>query len=153
MQLFDKGVKMKVRKATKKDLLSLTRLFNESNFLRPMNQIKEEEYNLDEVKDYLKKKNLDYFIVCEEKRRIIGALLAEFWSAYVHLHILIVDKKFRHKGVGNTLLTTFDKEVKKRKIKLIEVLVDKENSLMQKIMKKKGYKKGKKFRYFVKIIK
>jgi len=144
---------MKIRKATPNDIKKLTILFNESRFLRPLDRVKEEKYNSKEVEDYLKKKNLDFFIVCEEKEWLVGALLAEFWSAYVHLHILVVDKKCRNKGVGEKLLNYFNKEVKKRKIKLIEVLVEEDNFLMQSIMKKRGYKKGKLFRYFVKVIK
>ncbi len=143
---------MKIRKASKKDINQLTLLFNESRFLRPLDKTKEEKYNLNEVKDYLKKKNLNFFIVCQDKDKIIGALLAEFWSSYVDLSLLVVDKDFRHKGVAELLLEAFDKEVKKRKIKVIEVLIEEDNPLMQKIMKKRGYKKGKVFRYFVKVI-
>lgn len=144
---------MKIRKVTKKDIKALTILFNESKFLRPLDRREEEKYNEEEVRDYIKKRNLDYFIVCEKDKQIVGALLAEFWSAYVYLHILIVDKKFRKGGVGEILLDTFHKEVKKRKIELIEVLIEEDNSLMKKIMKKRGYRSAKLFRYFVKMIK
>ncbi|MFH1326770.1 MAG: GNAT family N-acetyltransferase [archaeon] len=94
-----------------------------------------------------------YFIVYELNKQLAGTLLAEFWSDYVSLHIVIVDKKYRYKGIGQALLDFFDEEVKKRKIKLIEVLIEEDNSLMKKIIKKRGYKKGKLFRYFVRVIK
>jgi len=144
---------MKIRKATKKDIKALTKLFNESKYLWGADRAKIEKYTLDNIKDYFNKRNIDFFIICEEQGKIIGTLLAQLWRGYAYLHTLVVSKKHKDKGIGTALMDFFEKEVKKRKLKLIEVEAHTNNKIMFNFLKERKFKIGEKLTFFYKEIK
>lgn len=99
------------------------------------------EYVLDERKK---------LFVCELDKKIVGALMAEYHETYSHLETLIVDKPFQKNGAGSALLDHYEKDLESLKIPLIEVMTEAGNSVMQKLLVSRGFRKGNSFVFYAK---
>ncbi len=67
---------------------------------------------LDDIKHFklFLEKNPDLSLLLEDRNKIIGTILASFDGRRGYLQKLVVDKKYRRRGIGNKLI---DKAVKK----------------------------------------
>jgi ribosomal protein S18 acetylase RimI-like enzyme len=135
-----------IRIATEADIPVVTALYNSDT-----NLFGEDEtgYSEDDICEYmldLRKK----MILCIIDNKITGALLAEYHETYAYLETIIVDKEYQGQGIGNILMAEFEKEVRKRKITLIEGMTDVRNTRMQNLFSKEKYKQGNTFIFYYK---
>lgn len=141
-------MKVKIRKATKKDLSKILKLYKSDPYLTGND-------NLTYKKAYI----LEYIIhpvnklfVAEVDKVIVGVILGQFWktSKYVYLNELIIDKKYQREGIGTMLYNYLEALAKKQKYKLVYFFSEVSNKNMHKLAKKLKYKKGKNFAFFSK---
>lgn len=93
----------------------------------------------------------DIFLVVEDESTIVGCLVAEKEKAgVVSLNILVVDKNYRGKKVGKTLMNEFVKISRKMKLKDIYLLAPKWNKKTLKFYKSLGFLEMKNYSYFTK---
>lgn len=102
-----------------------------------------------DIKEYVLDKKKKLF-VCEVDQRIIGALMADYHETYSHLETLIVETSFQQNGAGSSLLDHYEKDLELSKIPLIEVMTETGNSVMQKLLIKRGFRKGNSFVFYSK---
>jgi ribosomal protein S18 acetylase RimI-like enzyme len=140
----------KIRKAALKDARRIKELYNSSKNLWYRNS-KEDKYDFKEIKEYIVSRKNKMFIF-EIKSKIVGVLLAEFHSDYTYLHTLVVDRDYRHKGIGKALMNKLEEESRKNKFLTIEAITEEKDIPMQKLFRELDYKKGKKFIAYVKTI-
>ena len=97
---------VKIRKATKKDKDRILELFNSDPNLTCNNELKHKEYHITE---YLTNP-LNKIFVVEEYKKVIGVILGQFWkkAKYVYLDDLIIDKKYRKRGIATKLIKHID---------------------------------------------
>jgi ribosomal protein S18 acetylase RimI-like enzyme len=138
----------KIRYATLKDSERITELFNSNKKLWGDNNI---GYDVDDIKHYIKT-DLDEMIVYESNKEIVGVMLAQFWTDFVHLQTLIVDRKYRNKGIGGKLMRHLNKISRKRGKNLIEIDVEVNNDGMRRFLLRRKFKRGKSFAYYSKSI-
>ncbi|MGY4883969.1 MAG: GNAT family N-acetyltransferase [Nanobdellota archaeon] len=138
---------IKIEKASVRDSSEILKLLNSSHNLVGY---KGEKFSLDEVKDYLKDK-FDLTFVAKLNKKIVGVIIATLWKEYCYLYLFVVDKKHRHKGIGNMMMDYLENKAKKEGY---VGLFSKEGDIdMIKLIKKRGYIKGDKFIYFHKDLK
>ena len=129
-----------IRLATKKDIPRLLELFNSNANLREDDSFKYKEHD---IKEDITNPNM-IFVYIQDKK-IVGAQLVEFWkiAKWCYLRVLIVDKKYRERGIGTRLIKHVEKEAKKHGIRLFSFFSEKGDKEMHKLAKKLNYKKGK----------
>lgn len=136
----------KIRYAKLKDAKKITELFNSNKKLWGDNEI---GYEIADIKHYVKA-SMDRIFVYEIDKEIVGVLLAQFLSDFIHLQILIVDRKYRQRGIGDKLMEHLYKLAKKEKKVLIEVDVEVNNKGMRRFLLRREFKRGKTFAYYSK---
>lgn len=133
---------MKIRKATEKDAKRILELFkSDSNLLGYSG----EKFTLGEIKNYIKEK-IDSVIVCEIDGKIVGVISSEIWKDYCYLAFMVVDKKYRHHGIGEEMLKNLEANSKKEGY--IGLYVKEKNTPMIKLLREMKYKSGDKFVYY-----
>lgn len=138
-----------IRKATIKDIPRLLELFNSDASLTGNDNLK---YKENYIKDYVTNP-LNRVFVYVEDNKIVGIQLVEFWkiAKYCYLNVLVVDKKYRGKGIGTKLIKHVEKEAKKQGIKLFFFYSEKGDKEMHKLAKKLKYERGKDYYFFSKL--
>jgi len=114
----------------------------------------EKTYSKEFVLGTLKSKNQNLVLIAEDKKKIVGFIIAEIWKdkKYSFLITIFVDKNYRGNGVSSLLEKEYIKYCKKLKLKSIVCLVLTNNKRMQKWCKKKRLKRGNKLYYYWKKI-
>jgi len=132
------STKIIVRKATKKDIFSLAKIFNSS---RGIQDFKGHRYNAGFFNARLSSKR-DCVLVAGYDAQIIGGLNAEFEDAtkITFLDNIAVDKKHWKKGVGGMLLRHLETMAKKRGHKRLLLQVFTWNRKMNAIMRRYRYR-------------
>lgn len=101
-----KTSKITIRPATQSDLVRAEYLFNEPELLLASGKPMPVEY----LEVYLDDR---CFLVAEDKDEVIGVIFGEYLKGGgVFLWYLIVDKKYRGRGVGTQLLLQFEQKAK-----------------------------------------
>lgn len=139
-------MKLLIRLAEHKDVSTLTTLLNSDT-----NIFGEDDTGFGEkdIQEYVSDSKKRVF-VCEYGGKLAGALIADYHDTYSHLETLIVDKSFQKNGVGSALFDHYEKDLKKLQITLIEVLTEIDNTVMQKILADRGFRKGNTFVFYSK---
>lgn len=129
----------KIRPANEKDAEKILELFNSDLYLTGKNF----KYNPDHVKEYLFN-NLCKLFVYELNNEIMGIISAEFWenAKSVWVGEVIVDEKYRKRGIATQLINYLTELAKKEGMTAINTDVDINNKEMKSLLEKKGYKKG-----------
>jgi N-acetylglutamate synthase-like GNAT family acetyltransferase len=92
------------------------------------------------------------FLIAEEDKKIVGLILGEVATGNLALvHLIVVKKEFRRKGIGTFLLKKAEKEFKRKKAKAI-LLYGYANRISKKFLKNSDYLKGAKTYEFLKFI-
>jgi ribosomal protein S18 acetylase RimI-like enzyme len=143
-------MKGKIRSAIRDDIKQITELCNSD----PQNLLGDSENKYDEkdIEDYLNNR-LNRIWVCELNEEIIGVLITQFWKNYVYLHTIVVDEKYRGKGIGKMLMDCMENLAKEQGKYVIELYTEVKNKKMQNLIKKREYKKGDKFIFYSKNLK
>src|SRR3989338_5856600 len=137
---------MLIRQATKKDLKQCERLGKIPEFELPSGGYMKAQW----LESYL---DPDFFMIAEEKDRVIGYFLGEKLIGGVGLlWYIMVHKDFRGKGFGTKLLNEFERRVKKRGIDWIVLYGPALNKKTIRFYEKHGYNKGKTFYEFNKVL-
>lgn len=109
-----------------------------------------------ELKEFIKRKKENIFLVAKEKNEIIGFLFAKILShhsgGWCMLDNIATKKEFRHKGVGTKLIKELYKILKKDKIHYIQILEEEHHKKTRAFWKEKGFKETKHFIWAEKII-
>ena len=135
---------MKIRKATKKDLKKCAKI---SDIPELVLDYYGKRPNVNHLAEFLG----PLFLVVEDSGNIIGYILGEKEKAgVVFLNILVVEKKFRDKGIGKLLLKEFMKRAKKMKLKEVYTLAPNWKKKLLKFYKKNGFFEMKYYTYFTK---
>lgn len=137
-----------IRVAGLNDVPALTTLFNSDTRIFGEDNTGFGETDVFEYVTDSKKKVL----VCEWEGTIIGALMADYHETYSHLETLIVNKQYQKSGAGSSLFDFYENDLKQRNITLIEVLTADDNTIMQQILEKRGFRKGNTFVFYSKGI-
>jgi ribosomal protein S18 acetylase RimI-like enzyme len=140
---------MKIRKAKVSDIPALMRLYKNMHELADYAGMKHDKnYFL----AYMNKKNRVTYVY-ESDTKLCGAMVVEFEpKVYTWLYTVVVDQKYRGKGVGKTLMAFLEKESEKRKAKRILFLVYEWNKRMRNIVEHYQYRPGKKLLIYSKKI-
>ena len=116
----------------------------------------EDELAYDEecVEEYIKGKSFETF-VCEMNGKIAGLVIAHVRriGGYAELYNVVVDKKYRKKGMGMRMMKFMEEHLRKMGIQDIFLFTLHNNDAMQKLSDKLKYRKGKKFLYYSKSLK
>ena len=138
---------MKIRKAAKRDFLHylLLKREEEQYFTKLLNKkfsISDKEYKK-EFLDVLKSKK-SLLLVAELNGKLIGFIYGTFFKN-IHdsggfIEVIYVAKDHRRSGVASVLMHEFTKEVKKKKLKKIQLSVNVKNTSAFNFYKKIGYK-------------
>ncbi len=137
---------MKIRNARLKDLKKCAAL-SKTPELR-LGYFTESYPNMKYLKEFLG----NLFIVAEDElRNILGYLVGEKEKAgVVCLNLLVVNKKYRGKGIGKLLLKEFLKRSKKLSLKSIYFLAPNWNKKTLEFYRKNGFTEMKRYTYFTK---
>ena len=68
---------------------------------------------MEDIKDYIKKDSV-FLALLENKA--VGAMFLEFYTNYIYLNTIIVDEKYRKKGIGKALVDFLEDQAKKKKV-------------------------------------
>lgn len=132
---------MKIRRAKKKDLKEIARIYREEYSKKPYSEKWTEKVAVNHIK-YLSKHFT--IIVAEENNRIIGAIAFFIfpWATELNGYIedFVVDSRIQNKGIGSKLLNRAEKEIKKKGGKNVWMEVNHKSKAFQ-FYKKRGYKK------------
>ena len=130
---------MKIRKAEPSDKKIITQIFKTEYSKPPYNEKWEKKELSKTIKNYFKNKII-YII---EKKETIGFLIEctyTWWDGQRGIiNEIIISKKFQGKGYGKQLIKHFEKQLKKRNVKKVN-LMSVTKSKAFKIYKKLGYK-------------
>ena len=130
---------MKIRKAEPSDKKIITQIFKTEYSKPPYNEKWEKKELSKTIKNYFKNKII-YII---EKKETIGFLIEgtyTWWDGQRGMiNEIIISKKFQGKGYGKQLIKHFEKQLKKRNVKKVN-LMSVTKSKAFKIYKKLGYK-------------
>lgn len=126
---------MKVRFFTEKDRDQVERFFQEEDFWR---------YEMFSAPgtDKLEVTQWDYIGVAEEKDEILGFVRFQICKNDNYIQNIYVGKAHRSNGVGSALLDFAEKRLKMCSDKTRIYLFTLDNSLMERILKKRGFKNG-----------
>ena len=130
-----------IRKVVKKDFPDCLRLFQE---LWPNVSI-DSSYMQSVLEQYLENEN--YEVYCFEKDRIIGIVtvtkrLTFFYGGKVAIiEDLVIEEKFRNKGIGKKLVEFVEQQIKQEGIRGIELSSDFHRNQAHKFWERMGYKK------------
>ena len=134
-----------IRTARKTDLNECAKLSKLSEL-----QIDERKYP---DKKYLSEFLGSLFVVAEDNKKVIGYALGEKEKyKVVSLNILVVDKKFRGRGIGKLLLNEFIKRAKELGLKELYTFVPKWNEKTMNFYKNNKFYDMKYYAYFTKKI-
>ncbi len=96
------------------------------------------------VKAYFseKIKNKEIFVVIENKQMIgIVSFTKAWWRGADYLDEVVVDERYRGKGIATKLIKTFEKDARKRKARRIFSSTQPSNKASIKMQQKLGYKR------------
>jgi ribosomal protein S18 acetylase RimI-like enzyme len=110
------------------------------------------DYNIEDTKEFIKSK-INKVLVYEIDKKIVGVIIAQIWKTYCYLHLIVIDKNYRGKGIGTLLMNKIHEIAKERKIDCIESITEKENLKMQALFDKFDYKRGNEYISYIKEIK
>ena len=144
---------MKIRNAHLKDEKEILGLLIRTPELQGYGEI-DAIYSEDYVIDCIKDKEMNLVLVVEEDNKMVGLLIAEIWDkkGYSFLETFVVLPDYRSKGVGTKLYEFYEEYCKKSGLKIIVMLVQTSNKVMQQFCEKSGYKKGHDFYFYEKNI-
>ncbi len=144
---------MRIRKAKENDKKIILKLLNSSSELQTI--AGKLDYDIKWVESVIKNKKLHICLVAVEKDEIVGVLLSSLWPATKESFTidLIIKKKFRGKGIATELNKKYEKILKNKNYDSSFSFVSIKNKKMQKLKSKLGYKKGKTFYFYGKILK
>ena len=138
-----------IREAKLKDIKEIVALINSDKNLVG----DEKEPYLDEdIEEYLNKKDNKIFVY-EEGNKIVALAHIQIWKTYIFFQSMIVNKKYRGRGIASQLISHIEDFAKKKKIPLIETFTELDNHPMQNLLNKYKYSKGQTFCYFSKRLK
>lgn len=141
---------MEVRDARKEDVRQILKLLKSSKELRASADASFDDYY---VAAHLSNPVHD-MVVCVEKDKVVGAILADIWEEEDSACItsIVVDSKCRRSGIGSKMYESFKKKCKKRGLKKINMFVRINNAAMQGWSEGKGFKRGQALYYYEKKI-
>lgn len=88
--------------------------------------------------------------VCQHDAQLVGALIADYHNTYSHLETLIVHPDFQKSGVGSALFDFYEQDLEQLGIPLIEVLTGIDNTVMQSMLARRGFRQGNTFVFYSK---
>jgi len=137
-----------IRKAVKKDIKKIVKLFNgEPNLIGEDSLKFEDKY----IEEYIVNPNF-LTLVYEVNDTLIGCVVAQLWkiAKYSYIDLIAVGKEYRRAGVGKELLNEVEKIFKKEGMEMTFMFSEQDNKKMHGLGKKLGYKEGKKMIFFSK---
>jgi ribosomal protein S18 acetylase RimI-like enzyme len=142
---------MKIRHAKREDFKEIFKILNGASELRHVRA--GNNYNKEWVRDMLTNKSY-LSLIAEERGKIVGFLIAEFWKdeKYSFMLDMFVMPEHRRNGIATMLEREYEKLCRKAKMKMILTSVIVSNKKMQKFMGKRGYEKGTEVYYFEKTL-
>ncbi|MEK6819766.1 MAG: GNAT family N-acetyltransferase [Nanoarchaeota archaeon] len=141
---------MKIRKAKEDDKEKILELLNSEPATLEENEM---PYDEECAEEYIKGKSFETF-VCEISGEIAGVVIAHVRriGRYAELYNLVVNKKYRKKGIGIRLMNFMEEHLRKFNIEEMFLYTLYNNDAMQKLSNKLKYKKGKKFLTYSKVL-
>ena len=139
---------MKIKLAEKKDINKILILLNSDLNLRGNNSHPYEKYH---VLNFIVGPIYKTF-VCKEDNKILGVAVVEFWnkSKEAYLSQIIVDKKYRRKGIASALINYMEQIAEKKKMNELTLFTKTSNKKMQHLLKNLKWKRGNKFYFYSK---
>jgi len=134
---------IQLRRAEEKDARQLMALLN-----LDINITGSEEALFTEVDvlDYLAREDYIVFVAEDVKaQQLSGLITGRIYREYASIEFFIVEEACRNQGIGTALFDCFEKHVKSCGIGFVETMTETENRLIQNILEKRGYRKGKTF--------
>lgn len=133
-----------IRKAKKGDLSECFELLKTKELLDPNGKPCKKWW----ISAFLKQ----IFFVAVQDKKIVGLIIGEIATGKLAiLHLMVVKKEFRRKGIASLLFKKAEKEIKKRKGRAIVGYVN-DNKAILNFIKKFHYLKGARTYEFLKFI-
>ncbi len=140
-------IKFKVRKATKGDaraIYLLGKKVHELGFSR-----KYPFHNLGEIREFLGARHENILFVAEVDGGIAGFIFAKVLShssgGWCLLDNLAVEPRYRHHRMADTMLHSLYREMRRRKVRYIQILEDAHQRRTREFWKRQGYRETKLF--------
>lgn len=142
-------MKEEIRKAEEKDVSRLLELFNSDPNFVGGDFAYQERHILEFITN-----PVNQTFVYETENIIVGVIQTQFWkgSKYVLLNDIVVDKDYQKNGIGFKLQEHIEKLAKDEGYEFIYLFSEENNTKAHELVKKGGYKEGKKFTFFSKEI-
>src|SRR3989344_1850919 len=142
---------MKIRKARESDKERILELLNADSGNTGNDEL---HYELKHAEEYIKGKGFETF-VCEIDGKIAGVVMANVFpiGKYAEMYNLIIDGKYRRKGVGMKLMHFLQEHLRKLGIEFVYGYANENNKPSQKMLSKLEYERGKKELFYSKFLK
>ena len=140
-----------IRLAVTTDIKRLAELFTNEPFLLGN---ADDFYTEDDILQYLSCETKRFFVY-EKEKAVVGALLIDLLllSREIHIAILVVDKAWQGRGIGQEFMDHVGNLAKTHGITLLSSFTEETNARMMHVFEKNGYAKGKSFVYYAKVLK
>ena len=133
---------MKIRKANKKDLKVLSKIYMSEYSKKPYNESWSSKNSLNRIRSLIKNTTL---FVAEIKGIVVGFISSYFfqWDKEIKGYVeeFLVSEEYQNRGIGDLLLKKTEGELKKRNAKEIWLNANKKSKVI-KFYKKRGYQIG-----------
>lgn len=129
-----------IRPYTPKDYASVKALYIEGGLF-------EEEIDSEEVIKTKIKRDPESLLVAVKNDQVVGSVSIIEDSRFAFVFRLVVRESERGRGIGTKLLAEAETILKKRGNKTVSILVDEQKAELQEYYKKRGYKKGRIWRW------
>ena len=144
---------MKIRKATKKDIIKIAKLIKTEFNKPPYNDGWTDKRAKITTTNYLR---IGYGFVAIINNKIAGAIIIRddpySKGLYIIVEELIVDSKFQKQGIGKALIKIIEKEAKRKKAHTVYLYTSRKSRAF-KFYKKLGYKESKSIAAMGKVLK
>ena len=144
---------MKIRRGKANDIDSILNLMKNVYELR-VSKKNDPFVSKSFIREYLLDKKMNYVLISEENKKIIGFLFAEIWKKkkFSFFAEITVSPEYRRKGIADKLFDVYERYCKNKKLKVIVAQAHINNKKIIKFNKKKGFKRGETFYYYIKYL-
>ncbi|MBI2043433.1 GNAT family N-acetyltransferase [Candidatus Pacearchaeota archaeon] len=145
------GEKMKIRKATKKDLKEVAKIFREETSKKPYSTKWTEQSSYKAICELFKKAEINLAVIDD---KIVGFIISRITpeKKYAYIEELWLKSKYQGKGTGKFLMKFVEDKYKKKGVKNIGITANQKAKALY-FYKKLGYKKEHSFFHMNKKLK
>ena len=143
---------VKIRKAKKEDLKKIAEIYRIESAKKPYNQRWTKKSSLKKIEKAYSEENI---YVSIENSKLVGFIILVYNKSNkkrVYLSQFWIKEKYQKRGIGKNLIKFLEREFKKKKIKIVDLIAHR-NAEAVKFYNKVGFKDSKEFVFMTKKLK